>query len=76
MRVANGGGVCNDELTMKNELITAREATILLGYKNRSSLTRLVQAGKISPAFKAENSGEEFFDREDVQALLTPPTTK
>lgn len=57
------------------ELITAAEATRLLGYENRSSLTRLVQAGKVTPAFTASGKrGEQFFTRADIDALLTPTT--
>ena len=57
-----------------SNLITAAEATRLLGYENRSSLTRLVQAGKITPAFTASGKrGEQFFNRVDVDALLTSP---
>ena len=58
---------------MQNDTITAQQACTILGYNARSSLTRLVQAGKITPVFKASGqSGEEFFSRADVQALLTP----
>lgn len=56
---------------MKNQTVTAAEATALLGYKARSSLTRLVQAGKITPVFKASG---QLFNRADVLALI-PPTT-
>lgn len=55
------------------DLIPAAEATKLLGYKNRSSLTRLVQSGQIAPSFTASGArGEQFFKRADVLALLTP----
>lgn len=51
-------------------LITSTEATRLLGYQNRSSLTRLVQAGKIKPAFTASGKrGEQFFNRSDIEAF-------
>ena len=54
------------------ELITATEATRLLGYQNRSSLTRLVQAEKIKPAFTASGKrGEQFFNLSDILALHT-----
>lgn len=59
------------------DLIPAAEATRLLGYENRSSLTRLVQAKKITPAFTASGKrGEQFFNRADVLALLTPAPTE
>lgn len=55
------------------EQITAAEATAILGHKNRSSLTRLVQAGGITPIFTASGKrGEQFFNRADVLALVTP----
>lgn len=55
------------------QMITAAEATRILGYENRSSLTRLVQAKKIIPAFTASGKrGEQFFNRSDIEALLTP----
>jgi len=50
--------------------ITAAEATELLGYKHRSSLTRLVQAGEIKPEFKGSGDrGEQWFSRRKVLAL-------
>lgn len=52
------------------DLISAAEATAALGFKNRSSLTRLVQAGVISPRFKGSGAtGEQFFDRDEVLRL-------
>ena len=61
-----------------DEMIPASEAFELLGYKNRSSLTRLVQAGNLVPAFTASGKrGEQFFYRRDIEArrLLTPVET-
>jgi hypothetical protein len=61
----------------ESKMITAAEATALLGYENRSSLTRLVQAGKIKPVFTASGKrGEQFFTRADIDALLTPTERK
>ena len=57
----------------ESKMITAAETTAILGYENRSSLTRLVQAGKITPVFTASGKrGEQFFNRAEVLALLTP----
>lgn len=54
----------------EDDLISAGEATTLLGYKNRSSLTRLVQSGQITPAFQASGTrGEQFFHRADIEHL-------
>lgn len=57
-------------MTLPPNLITAAEATSALGFKHRSSLTRLVQQKLIEPALKASGkTGEEFFDRADVERL-------
>lgn len=52
-------------------LIPAAEATARLGFKNRSSLTRLVQQGKITPAFTGSGkTGEQFFRPEDIDRVI------
>lgn len=52
-------------------LITAAEATARLGYANRSSLTRLVQKGKLTPAFKGSGEhGEQFFNAADIDRIV------
>ena len=54
----------------QSELISAADATAALGFKHRSSLTRLVQRGDIAPAFKGSGAtGEQFFRRGDVAEL-------
>lgn len=57
-------------MQIDTDLISAAEATAALGFKNRSSLTRLVQAGRIAPKFKGSGAtGEQFFARADVERL-------
>jgi hypothetical protein len=58
-------------MTTRSDLITAAEATSALGFKNRSSLTRLVQRGDITPAFRGSGkTGEQFFRPEDIARIL------
>lgn len=58
-------------MTSPTELIPAAETTRMLGYRNRSSLTRLVQQGIIKPVFTGSGkSGEQFFDRADIERVL------
>ena len=55
---------------MKSNLIPGSEAFKFLGFKNRSSLTRLVQSGEISPAFEASGErGEQFFAVKDLERI-------
>ena len=55
---------------MKPNLIPGSEAFKFLGFKNRSSLTRLVQSGEITPAFTASGKrGEQFFLAKDIDRL-------
>lgn len=61
----------------ETDLITAAEATSALGFKNRSSLTRLVQRGDITPKFVASGkTGEQFFDKSDVERLKADRTAR
>lgn len=53
------------------DFITAAEATRRLGYRNRSSLTRLVQRGMIAPAFSGSGkTGEQWFRPADIERIL------
>ena len=66
MVVAFVAGVWN-ALTMQ-DLLTAKQKAEELGI-SRSTLTRMVQAGKITPAFKADGAnGVTLFHVEDVAA--------
>jgi predicted site-specific integrase-resolvase len=52
------------------DLIQAPEACLILGGVHRSTLTRLVQSGRIRPRIKlAGPKGAELFDRADVERL-------
>lgn len=51
--VASPPIACNDSYMTTNGLITAKEKAAELGV-SRATLTRWVQAGKITPAYKAE----------------------
>lgn len=57
-------------MTEPQAFITAAEATKMLGYRNRSSLTRLVQQGKIAPAFTGSGkTGEQWFRPDDIAKI-------
>lgn len=61
--------VCNKIVVMHKDLIASGEASKILQI-DRSTLSRLVSAGKITPALKIEGlRGPMWFEREDVQAL-------
>lgn len=50
-----------------DDLVTAPEATRLLGYKNTSSIARLVYESKLTPARKLPGkNGAYLFKRTDV----------
>ena len=52
------------------DLVTTAEAGRILGIQSPSSVTRLVQAGKLSPAQKLPGlRGAYLFDRADVELL-------
>lgn len=56
---------------LTGDLLTAAEATARLGYKNRSSLTRLVQRNIITPAFVGSGkTGEQWFRPADIDRVL------
>ena len=57
--------------TISLDLIGAAEACRLLGDINRSTLTRWVQAGVISPVARPSDKRNSamLFDRRDVEAL-------
>ncbi len=54
-----------------SRMLPAKDVTRALGFKNRSSLTRLVQRGVIAPVFTGSGpTGEQFFDPDDVARLV------
>ena len=54
-----------------NKLLPAAEVVALVGWKNRSSLTRAVQRGRLIPKFTASGDrGEQFFDLRDVERFI------
>lgn len=52
------------------DLISTREALVILGYSDPSSVSRLVQVKKLKPAMKYPGkTGPYLFLRSDVEAL-------
>ena len=55
---------------MPQDLMPTKEACRLLGNIDRSTLTRWVAAGKITPAIKLDGTrGPMLFNRADIEAL-------
>ena len=58
--------------TGASDLITTREALDILGYTDPSTISRLVTAGRLTPAFQAPGPrGAYAFQRRDVEALAS-----
>lgn len=56
--------------TSQPDEITTREALEILGYRNPSTVTRYVAAGKLTPSRKLPGAnGPYLFHRADVEAL-------
>lgn len=57
---------------MHSDEITAREAMRILGYRDRSSISRLVSSGDLHPTRRLDGPGESgaaIFLRAEVEAL-------
>lgn len=54
----------------KFDLVSTREAMEILGYRNPSSVARLVYEGKLTPAYKSGDKRHTYaFDRAVIEAL-------
>lgn len=54
----------------KDEFVSTDEAREILGYAQRSSVTRLVAAGELSPHHRGRGrTGGMFFRRSDVERI-------
>lgn len=54
----------------QNPLVSTREAMVILGYRNPSSVARMVYEGKLTPAHQNGGQGGSYvFHRADVEAL-------
>lgn len=54
------------------DLVSTREAMELLGYRNPSSIARMVYEGKLTPAMQfGGKHGNYVFNRSDIEAVVT-----
>jgi hypothetical protein len=52
-----------------SDLVSTREAMEILGYKNASSVARMVYERRLAPAYQSGKGGVYVFWRADVQRL-------
>jgi hypothetical protein len=54
------------------DLVSTREAMEILGYRNPSSVARMVYEGKLTPAHQMGGKGGSYvFNRADVEAIAS-----
>lgn len=59
------------DMPTPTDLVSTREAMELLGYRNPSSVARMVYEGKLTPAHQRSGRGGSYvFHRADVEAIV------
>lgn len=59
-------------MPQQSDLVSTREAMEILGYRNPSSVARMVYEGKLTPAHQMGGKGGSYvFLRADVEAIAS-----